>query len=298
MSWTRLDDGWTDSTDFADLDHATRWHYLAMIQFCSRTQKYDGLMRRGDALRCSDVDDPGGALAALAAEGLIAIEDKHVRVLRIDEHVPPPSVRESAEKTKVRVRRHRKHSNGDHSECLPANCDQAPTPSDVTGDVTRYSGTGRAGTGSSCSDASEVDLPVSPDSPSDEQGSRRQSRDGHVTNGGEERRGEERRGEASFDKEVPSGEEAGADVSWSVAEIPAEDPGPRTSPTGEPWPEPLVREEKPEVPRYCRVGGCANRPLPGMSECVDHVPGRSDFEERRARQLAELEKLNTGGEAS
>lgn len=128
-----------------------------------------------------------------------------------------------------------------------------------------------------------------PDSPSEEQGSRRQSRDGHVTNGGEERRGEERRGKASFDKEVPSGEEAGADVSWSVAEIPAEDPGPRSSPMGEPWPEPLVPVEKPETPRYCRVGGCANRPLPGMSECVEHVPGRSEFEERRARQLADLE---------
>lgn len=244
MSWTRLDDGWTDSTEFADLDHVTRWHYLAMIQFCSRTQKYDGLMRRGDALRCSDVDDPGGALAALAAEGLIAIEDKHVRLLRIDEHVPPPSVRESAEKTKVRVRRHRKHSNGDHSECLPANCDQAPTPSDVTGDVTRYSGTGRAGTGSSCSAPSEVDLPVSPE---------------------------------------------GNAVDWSVAEIPEQDPGPRSSPMGEPWPEPLVPVEKPERPRYCRVGGCANRPLPGMAECVEHVPGRSEFEERRARQLADLE---------
>lgn len=252
MSWTRLDDGWTDSTEFADLDHATRWHYLAMIQFCSRTQKYDGLMRRGDALRCSDVDDPGGALAALAAEGLIAIEDKHVRVLRIEEHVPSPSVRENAEKSKVRMRRHRKHREGDHSMCLPENCDQAPQPT-VTQDVTRNTGTGRAGTGISCSDASEVDLPESPE---------------------------------------------GNAVDWSVAEIPQEDPGPRSSPMGEPWPEPLVPVEKPETPRYCRVGGCANRPLPGMAECVDHIPGRSDFEERRARQLAELEQLNTGGEAS
>lgn len=128
-----------------------------------------------------------------------------------------------------------------------------------------------------------------PDSPSDEQVSRRQSRDSHVTFGGEVRPGEERRGKASFDEEVPSGEEVGVDVSWPVAEIPQEDPGPRTSPMGSPWPEPLVREEKPAAPRYCRVGGCANRPLPGMAVCVEHGPGRSEFEDRRARQLADLE---------
>lgn len=251
MTWTRLDDGWTDSTDFADLDHATRWHYLAMIQFCSRTQKYDGLMRLGDARRCSDVDDPGGAIAALAADGLIAIEDKYVRVLRIEEHVPPPSVRESAEKTKVRVRRHRKHSNGDHSECLPNFCDQAPAPSDVTGDVTRYPGTGQAGTGSSCSTPSEHDEPADPDSePVD---------------------------------------------SWPVAQVPAE--GPRSSVTGEPWPEPLVRDAAEPARSYCKAGGCANRPLPGMTECVDHVAGREQFEESRARQLAELEQM-TGGKAA
>lgn len=247
MSWTRLDDGWTDSTEFADLDHATRWHYLALIQFCSRTGRYDGLMRRGDALRCSDVDDPGGALAALAADGLIALEDKHVRVLRIEEHVPSPAKRAETEQARIRKRRSRAHLSGDHSSCLPATCDQAPTEQgdrDVTRDVTRDVGTGRAGTGISCSDASEVDLPESPE---------------------------------------------GSAVDWSVAEIPQEDPGPRSSPMGEPWPEPLVPVEKPETPRYCRVGGCANRPLPGMAECVEHVPGRSEFEERRARQLADLE---------
>ena len=293
MTWTRLDDGWTDSTDFADLDHATRWHYLSMIQFCSRTAKYDGLMRRGDAMRCSDVDDPGGAIAALAADGLIAIEDKYVRVLRIEEHVPPPSVRESAEKTKVRVRRHRKHSNGDHSECLPTHCDQAPTPSDVTGDVTRYPGTGRAGTGSSCSTPSEHDEPA------EEQVSRGQSRDGHVTFGGEERRGEERRGEASFDEgdSLNASNDVEDFPSWPVAQIPTDDPGPRSSVTGEPWPEPLVRDTSEQPRSYCKAGGCANRPLPGMSECSEHVPDREAVEEARARQLAELEQM-TGGRAA
>lgn len=254
MTWTRLDDGWTDSTDFADLDHATRWHYLAMIQFCSRTQKYDGLMRLGDARRCSDVDDPGGAIAALAADGLIALEDKYVRVLRIEEHVPSVAKRAETEQARLRKRRSRAHQAGDHSTCLPATCNQAPAePADRDShrDVTRDVGTGRAGAGSSCSTPSEHDEPADPDSePVD---------------------------------------------SWPVAQVPAE--GPRSAVTGEPWPGPLVRDAAEPARSYCRVGGCANRPLPGMAECVDHVAGREQFEESRARQLAELEQM-TGGKAA
>lgn len=137
------------------------------------------------------------------------------------------------------------------------------------------------------------------DSPADRDMSRGQSRDGHVTFGGEERRGEERRGEASFDEghSWNTSENAEDFTSWPVAEIPSEDPGPRASVTGEPWPEPLVREVKAQPGSYCRVGGCANRPLPGMDECVDHVPDREAFEQSRARQLAELDRM-TGGRAA
>jgi hypothetical protein len=52
--------------------------------------------------------------------------------------VPPPSVRNAAELTRIRMRRSRAHKAGDHSLCLPEHCP-------VTADVTRNPGTGRDG---------------------------------------------------------------------------------------------------------------------------------------------------------
>lgn len=155
MTWTRLDDMWTDSPELADLSFATRWHYLAMIQFCSRTGRIDGEMKRADARRCSDVDDPAQALEQLTAAGLVsATEDGLLKVVRINEHVPPPSVREASAQSRVRMRRHRKHKNGDHSDCLPGKCPDVRVDTstgevtgDVAGPVTRNTGTGRDGTG-------------------------------------------------------------------------------------------------------------------------------------------------------
>ena len=155
MSWTRLDDTWTDLPELSALDHQVRWHYLAMIQFCSRTGRYDGILKLADARRCSDVDDPSAAISTLAeAQLLIHLPSNQIKVGRIDDHIPPPSIRESKEKTKNRVRRHRLHKNGDHSECLPDNCEHAKgeppvdtSTGEVTGDVTRYTRTGQDRTG-------------------------------------------------------------------------------------------------------------------------------------------------------
>lgn len=138
MSWTRLDDAWTDQAAFDGVPHDARWHYLALIQWCSRTGRYDGVVRASDARRCSDVDDPGAALAALAARGLVEQLDDAVRVVRIAEHVPPPHLRDEARKSAQaeRKRRERAHRRGDHSGCRPDRCPQA---------VTRDVGTGRDG---------------------------------------------------------------------------------------------------------------------------------------------------------
>lgn len=148
MTWTRLDDGWTDKPELEDLDFATRWHYLAMIQFCSRNDRDTGIIRAVDARRCSDVPEPARALAQLEQAGLITIEAKAYRIVNIDEHVPPPYIRNQAEKAKLRKRRERAHKNGDHSLCIFGSCSDAPRPAeDVTGIVTRDIGTGRDGTG-------------------------------------------------------------------------------------------------------------------------------------------------------
>jgi hypothetical protein len=147
VSWTRLDDAWTDQPLLAELSFPDRWHYLAMIQFCSRTKQYDGVLRAADARRCSDHEEPAQALRNLADVGLIVPEGKGYKVVRIDDHIPPPSVRDASAKTKIRMQRARKHKNGDHSQCLPDHCPDAPAPSNVTAPVTRNTGTGRDRTG-------------------------------------------------------------------------------------------------------------------------------------------------------
>ena len=40
MTWTRLDDRWAERAVLAQLSYETRWHYLAMIQFCSRERSH------------------------------------------------------------------------------------------------------------------------------------------------------------------------------------------------------------------------------------------------------------------
>lgn len=151
MSWTRLDDVWTDSPDLAELDHADRWHYLTMIQFCSKTGRLDGVLRMVDARRCSDVPSPEASIGNLLRAGLLLEVSGGYRVVKIDDHIPPPSVRRNAENSKIRMRRKRAHDAGIHDECLQASCPLAPPDvqitSAVTQPVTRNTGTGRDGTG-------------------------------------------------------------------------------------------------------------------------------------------------------
>lgn len=149
MTWTRLDDGWTDRQVFEALPHDVRWHYLCLIQFCSRNHRYDGTMRRVDALRCSDVDDPAAALLTLAAAELVQQEDGIVRLPLIEEHIPPPSMRDERRKERQRAekRRSRLHRGGNHVECLPDRCPHAVQIADVSIHVSTDAGTGRDGPG-------------------------------------------------------------------------------------------------------------------------------------------------------
>jgi hypothetical protein len=144
MTWTRLDDSFTDLPDLAPLDHATRWHYLSLVQFCSRTARYDGRMPLVDALRASDHPEPATALTALGAAGLIVFVGREVTLPRIADHVPPPSMRVMSTE---RVHRKRAHDAGDHSLCLPkARCKRDETRSETRSE-TRFPGTGQDGTG-------------------------------------------------------------------------------------------------------------------------------------------------------
>lgn len=171
MSWTKLDDLWCDRQDLAKMNFADRWHYLCMIQFCSRADIRDGVMRGVDARRCSDHPDPNRALALLVNSNVISRDDSAdtYTLLEIDAYLPSEATRRKTEDAKIRQRRKRAHDAGDHSTCLPRHCDHAPR--DVTrdshADVTRDVGTGRDRTGrASCgsdmqdSDAIVTDWPT------------------------------------------------------------------------------------------------------------------------------------------
>ena len=154
MSWLRYSDDFTEWPEWDMAPVEARWAFVCLVQACSRGKYWDGRIPKRRALAClvAQVDDPQQVLERLAILSLIH-EDRREQVVilpRIHEFIPPPHVRTSKERTKVRVRRHRAHQSGDHSECLDTCPDlpaSEPVTADVTGYVTRYIGTGRDGTG-------------------------------------------------------------------------------------------------------------------------------------------------------
>jgi hypothetical protein len=143
VSWTRFDDLFTDQSCWDGVSYEARWHYLALVQTCSRQGRWDGWLPLANARRASDVPNPDGCLSELERVGLVAVVGDNVIVRRIDEHVPPAYIRENAAKTRERMRRKRAHDRGDHSLC-GSDC---VVPRPVTGVVTRNTGTGRDRTG-------------------------------------------------------------------------------------------------------------------------------------------------------
>lgn len=152
MSCLRYSDDFTDwpEWDMATLD--ARWAYVCLVQACSRGKYWDGRLPKKKAMAAlvAQLDDPQQALERLGFLSLVHKEraSQVIVIPRIHEFVPPPHVRTSTARTKVRVRRHRAHQSGDHSQCLETCADSPlsqPVTADVTGDVTRYIGTGRDG---------------------------------------------------------------------------------------------------------------------------------------------------------
>lgn len=140
MTWTRLDDRWTDSPALEDVSFEDRWHYLAMIQRCTRTETDDGIVRAVDARRCSDHPDPAAAITRLVDAGLIEIvPGGKYRLVAIDDHTPPPWVRKKTERDRDDKRRKRAHDTGDHSLCKPT------APCVVTTGVTTVANDSRTG---------------------------------------------------------------------------------------------------------------------------------------------------------
>lgn len=128
MSWLRYDDRFTEDCRWDTVSHAARWHYIAMVEECSRARTWDGRLPARRARRVSDVEDPDACLKELDDAGFVLNGITVVTLLEIAEHVPPASIRTNAEKTRVRMRRLRAHRAGDHSLCLPDHCPEAVLP--------------------------------------------------------------------------------------------------------------------------------------------------------------------------
>jgi hypothetical protein len=106
----------------------TRWHYLAMIQWCSRNGDLDGTIRVADARRVSDISDSDEAVSALiAAELVTQLDDHTLQIVNIKDHVPSPDLLARMETDRARAQRYRKHKAGDHSLCTLDKCSEAPS---------------------------------------------------------------------------------------------------------------------------------------------------------------------------
>ena len=126
MSWTRLDDNWLADEAFDGLDIPTMWHYLHMIQFCSRGKRYSGVMPLAHARTCSTVADQMGALQLLSK----LASSRTWTGRRCGWFASRSTSRRRACGTRQQQRRSVSPGTGDtrtgdHRECLPEKCPHA-----------------------------------------------------------------------------------------------------------------------------------------------------------------------------
>lgn len=155
MSWTRLDDNWCTQMTDKGLSVDAMWHYLCLIQRCSRSNRWDGVLDTLVAERESIVRNSAGALNELVSAGLLKPLKDGYEVVRIEDHIPPDYLRDEKRKaaSKVRQDRSRAHRKGDHSLCRDDAPCRAVTQSEAivtrdksvttTGHATRDAGTGQ-----------------------------------------------------------------------------------------------------------------------------------------------------------
>ncbi|SNU00955.1 hypothetical protein SAMN06298212_10571 [Ruaniaceae bacterium KH17] len=126
MVWAKFDDRFSERIELQEISLEARWHYIALVLTCCRTEVWDGVLKVSHARRLSDVPDPDRALLELAEHDLVKIDGNRVKVVDVAEFVPAPHIRENAEHSKIRMQRLRAHKAGDHSLCLPESCEAAP----------------------------------------------------------------------------------------------------------------------------------------------------------------------------
>ena len=117
------------------LDVTEIGYLFGLIQHCSRSNTYDGRLKPFAARTIAEVDDPDAVLAHLNDAGQIQWDGKLCVVLHLDDHLPPPHMREEARKPAERnkKRRQRAHAKGNHSLCSFPACPAAVVPGTVPG---------------------------------------------------------------------------------------------------------------------------------------------------------------------
>jgi hypothetical protein len=183
VSWLRYSDDWTRDRAWDGVSYEARWHFMALMEMCSQSRRWDGCIPLTHARRASDVPDPDQCLVELQAGGFICVTESvtgnadatlghapdcvtdhapGVAVPTVEDHIPTEANRDENRLPRKRANtaawRTRKCAGGDHSkDCPPDTCElklakkavraaKAGNGS-VSESVTTHAGTGRDGTG-------------------------------------------------------------------------------------------------------------------------------------------------------
>jgi hypothetical protein len=127
MGWSRIGDEFPADRRWDGVPYEARWHYLALMAACSKSQRFDCRMPLMLAHRASDVPDPEAATEALLDAGLVVIDGSHVTIVDGEaQHMLPPSKRDHTRKENQRrwTQKHRqiKCETGEHDANCPATC--------------------------------------------------------------------------------------------------------------------------------------------------------------------------------
>lgn len=127
MGWSRIGDEFPADRRWDGVPYDARWHYLALMATCSKSQRFDCRIPLMLANRASDVPDPEAATEALVTAGFLVIDGLDVIIVEGEaRHMLPPHKRDRTRKENQRrwTKKHRetKCESGEHDEHCPATC--------------------------------------------------------------------------------------------------------------------------------------------------------------------------------
>jgi hypothetical protein len=124
VTYSSFPDEYTRLSCWDGVGYESRWHYHALVEECSRSQRYDGVLPRNLALRVSDVPDPNHCIDELGATPLLDAFDNAVRIVHMETYLPPEGQRDEnllpRKRQNQQAYRRRKCENGEHSRDCPA----------------------------------------------------------------------------------------------------------------------------------------------------------------------------------